>query len=59
MAAMRDNRVDVILMRLSILHANLGTDSTQEEIQAVKNEEEYLKSKVAEIDQELAERLFP
>lgn len=56
---MRDNRVDVILMRLSIIHANLGTDSTQEEIQAVENEEEYLKSKVAEIDQELAERLFP
>lgn len=59
MDAARDNRVDDILMRLSILHANLGTDSTEEEIQAVKNQEVYWRKKVAEIDTELAERLFP
>ena len=59
MDAARDNRVDHILMRLSILHANLGTDSTEKEIQAVKNQEVYWRKKVAEIDTELAQRLFP
>jgi hypothetical protein len=59
MVVARDNKVDAILHELSILHANLGVDSTQEEIEVVKEKEEYWKSKIAEIDKELSQRLFP
>lgn len=59
MVAARDNRVDAILHELSILHCNLGVESTKEEINVVKQKEKYWISKIAEVDQELADRLFP
>jgi len=59
MDAQRDNRVDAILHELSILHANMGSDSTKEEIESLKAKEYYWKNKISEIDEELAERLFP
>jgi hypothetical protein len=59
MDAQRDNRVDAILHELSILHANMGSDSTKEEIESLKAKEHYWKNKISEIDEELAERLFP
>jgi len=56
---MRDSRVDSILHELAILHSNVGTDSTREELDVVYNKENYLRRKIAEIDPELEERLFP
>jgi hypothetical protein len=59
MDAQRDNRVDAILHELSILHANMGSDSTKEEIESLKAKENYWKNKISQIDEELAKRLFP
>ena len=59
MVVMRDNRVDSILHELAILHSNVGTDSTREELDIIYNKENYLRRKIAEIDPELEERLFP
>jgi len=56
---MRDNRVDSILHELAILHSGLGTDSTEREKETVLNKENYLRKKIAEIDKDLEERLFP
>ena len=56
---MRDNRVDAILYELSVLHSNVGTDSTAEELDVVKLKEKYWKDKIADLDEDLANRLFP
>lgn len=59
MDAKRDNRVDAILYELSVLHSNVGIDSTAEELDVVKLKEKYWKDKIADLDQDLADRLFP
>lgn len=51
------NRVDLYLYEMAILFANLGTDSTQEEVaEAYKLEAEYIEL-IAELDPEKGDRL--
>ncbi len=51
------NRVDLYLYEMAILFANLGTDSTQEEVtEAYKREAEYIEL-IAELDPEKGDRL--
>jgi len=51
------NRVDLYLYEMSILFANLGTDSTPEEVHnAYKKEGEYIEL-IAELDPDKARRL--
>lgn len=51
------NRVDLYLYEMAILFANLGTDSTQEEVaEAYKREAGYIEL-IAELDPEKGDRL--
>ena len=51
------NRIDLYLYEMSVLFANLGTDSTVEEYQdAYRKEREYIEL-IAELDPEKADRL--
>jgi hypothetical protein len=51
------NRVDLYLYEMAILFANLGADSTQEEVaEAYKREAEYIEL-IAELDPEKGDRL--
>jgi hypothetical protein len=51
------NRVDLYLYEMAILFANLGTDSTFEEIQdAYRKEKEYI-DLIAELDADKADRI--
>ena len=51
------NRIDLYLYEMAILFANLGIDSTQEEIaEAYRREAEYIEL-IAELDHEKGERL--
>jgi hypothetical protein len=51
------NRVDLYLYEMAILFANLGADSTQEEVaEAYKREAEYIEL-IAELDPEKGKRL--
>ena len=51
------NRVDLYLYEMAILFANLGADSTQEEVaEAYKREAEYIEL-IAELDPEKGHRL--
>tara|TARA_R110000772_G_scaffold130945_1_gene239177 strand:+ start:784 stop:1005 length:222 start_codon:yes stop_codon:yes gene_type:complete len=51
------NRVDLYLYEMSLLFANLGTDSTLEEVEnAYRKEGEYIEL-IAELDPDKASRL--
>jgi hypothetical protein len=51
------NRVDLYLYEMAILFANLGADSTKEEVaEAYKREAEYIEL-IAELDPEKGDRL--
>jgi hypothetical protein len=51
------NRIDLYLHEMAVLFANLGTDSTQEEVaEAYNREAEYIEL-IAELDPEKGDRL--
>lgn len=51
------NRIDLYLYEMAILFANLGTDSTREEVaEAYRREAEYVEL-IVELDPEKGERL--
>lgn len=56
---MRNSKVDDLLKQLSVLHSNMGSDSTEKDKEELKTKENEIRDKIAELDKQLAERLFP
>lgn len=52
------NEVDLLLEQDAKLYTNLGTDSTQEEREAVKRKSKRIYNKIAKLDPEMGELLL-
>ena len=52
------NEVDQLLEQDAKLYTNLGTDSTQEEREAVKRKSKRIYNKIAKLDPEMGELLL-
>ena len=52
------NEVDLLLEQDAKLYTNLGSDSTQEEREAVKRKSKRIYNKIAKLDPEMGELLL-